>query len=236
METKYIIAIAVAAVVLLLISLLTANRKLMRLFKKYDQVIAKSGFSTQQFLIAARDTLGVDKLTFARIKGKLTDCYIPSKRVIALSDSTYDKRSVAAISVAAHEFGHALQHKNSPVSFTIIRALGFISRVFNKFVLPAVIAAVVMLIFETTRNTAIIMLWSALAVVVAGFLFRIFTIPLEYDASRRAKEVLAKYHVFDQEEQRIAKKILASAAYTYVAEFISSIIGLNFIRRRIIHK
>ena len=231
METKYIIAIAVAAVVLLLISLLTANRKLMRLFKKYDQVIAKSGFSTQQFLIAARVTLGVDKLTFARIKGKLTDCYIPSKRVIALSDSTYDK-----ISVAAHEFGHALQHKNSPVSFTIIRALGFISRVFNKFVLPAVVAAVVMLIFETTRNTAIIMLWSALAVVVSGFLFRIFTIPLEYDASRRAKEVLAKYHVFDQEEQRIAKKILASAAYTYVAEFISSIIGLNFIRRRIIHK
>ncbi len=233
METKYIIIISIAAVVLLLISLLTAHSKLMRLFKKYDQVIAKSGFSTQQFLIAARDTLGVDKLTFARIKGHLTDCYIPSKRVIALSDSTYDKRSVAAIAVAAHEFGHALQHSKSPFSFNLVRSLGFISRVFNKFVLPAVVAAVIMLLFENTRDTSIIILWSCLGVVVAGFLFRIFTIPVEYDASRRAKELLNQYHVFDHEEQRKAKKIFAAAAYTYVAEFISSMIGLNFIRRRL---
>lgn len=233
METKYLIIIAVAAVVLLLFVLLTANARLMRLFKKYNKVMSSSGLSTQDFLVSAKATLGVDRLNFARIKGHLTDCYLPSKRTIALSDSVYNNRSVAAIAVASHEFGHALQHSKSPFSFNFFRTLGYISRIFSKLVLPTVIAAIIMLIFTTTRDIAIYMLWGSLAVVVSGFLYRIFTIPLEYDASRRAKDLLKKYKVLTREELQIAKKIFSAAAFTYVADFVSSLIGLKFIRRKL---
>ena len=233
MKTEHIIILAIAGVVALLTILLTANSRLMRLFKKYDNIISKSGFSTQEFLMAARDTLNVDKLSFARIKGHLTDCYIPKKRVIALSDSTYNNRSVAAITVASHEFGHALQHDKTPLLFNFVRALGYIFRMFSKLVLPAVLIAVILLCFVTTRNTGIIILWCSLGVVASGFLFRVLTIPVEYDASRRAKNLLQEYNVFDQDELKKARRIFRAAAFTYVADFISTSIGLNFIRRKL---
>lgn len=233
METKYIILLAVAGVIILLAVLLSANSRLMNLFKKYDKEISSSGLTTQEFLIAAKQTLNIEKLTFARIKGNLTDCYVPSKRIIALSDSTYNNKSVAAIAVASHEFGHALQHHFSPILFNFVRVLGFVSRVFSRLVLPTVFASIIMIIFSATRQAAIIMLWASLGVVVAGFLFRIFTIPVEYNASKRAKKLLHDYHVLNEEEQKWAKKIFSAAAFTYVADFISTTIGLNFIRRKI---
>jgi len=229
--TLIITAVVVFAVLLAIV--LSANGALVSAFKKYNRMYASLGLTTQQFIFAAKEYYNIKKLKIARIKGELTDCYIPHKRTIAISESCFGSSSVAALAVVAHEFGHALQHAQRSLLFAFSRIVGFFSRIFAVFALPAILAGLVVFALGDIQNVGVILMCAGGGIIVLGLLFKIITIPVEYNATHRALKFLKESGAMDEDELKIAKKILHSAGFTYVAGFISSILGLNWLRRRL---
>ena len=228
----YIIIGVIVAIALLLAFITGAGSFFKDAFDKYDQVKNHLGVTPEQFLVVMKEIENVKKLEIARIEGKLTDCYIPKKKTIALSESTYQNTSVSAIAVIAHEFGHSLQHSKNSIMFGLYHTIGKIFNFFARFVLIALIVGLIM-IFATVEyvETGWIVIYSAAAVLGCGLLYKILTIPVEYNASNRAMKILEEQKVLNQDELKMAKKVLSTAAATYIADFLATMLGINLIRK-----
>ncbi len=165
----------------------------------------------------ARKILDVNGLTEVKVKkvsGNLSDHYDPSLKVVSLSDSIYDGTSVASTSVAAHECGHAIQDKDN-YSFMQIR-----SAIFPIVNIATSLSYWIILfgfIFEIVGLVYIGIIFTCI-----GLLFQIITLPVEFNASSRAKQQLIQYNLITSEEEPGVKKVLGSAAMTYVAGVIAS--------------
>jgi len=234
MSTPIILLIAAIVVLALLLAVATgAGGVLVARFKKYNTLYADLGLTSEQLLIAAKDYYQIKKLKIARIKGELTDCYIPGKRTIAISESCFGRSSVSALAVVSHEMGHALQHDKGSFLFAFSRIIGFFFRIFAVFVLPAILAGLIMLPFSQTEHVGIILLCAGAGIIVLGLLVKIITIPVEYNASHRGLKFLRESRAMNEMELKIAKKIMNAAGFTYIAGFISTILGINWIKRRL---
>lgn len=231
MEPIYIIILATVGLAVFLGIVNSANAVLLDLFKKHSSTPIKSNINTISFLEGMKNLEGLD-YTIARTRGKLTDCYVPSKKIIALSDETFNTSSVASIAVVAHELGHAIQHKRSPFAFNIVRFVRSISSIFGSLVFPAIITAALMFLLNINVEFAFIIFYIALGIAASTLLSKMLTIPLEYSASNIALEILRKYAILDEEELQITKQITNAAAFTYVAEFIKDITGINLFKKR----
>lgn len=170
---------------------------------------------------AARQILNENGLQFIqieRVSGSLTDHYDPRANVIRLSDSVYDSTSVAAIGVAAHECGHAVQHA---VGYTPIKIRQAIIPI-TQFGSYAWYFVLVLGLILSSRPLVYggILLFSLIV------LFQFVTLPVEFDASHRALKTLDAYHMLDDDEIVSARKVLTAAAMTYVASLVSSILQL----------
>ena len=187
-------------------------------FNRYARVGNRRGLTGAQ---AAQEVLrahGVHGVRVERVAGKLTDHYDPRTNVIRLSQSVYDSASIASVGVAAHEAGHAVQYAQE---YGPIRLRGAIIPVCNFSSQISILLIILGFALYSQPLFAV----GVVLFAVAAF-FQVITLPVEFDASRRAIRCLGDTHLLDQEELRGAKKVLGAAALTYVAALLVSIAQL----------
>lgn len=187
-------------------------------FKKYSQIPSASGFTGAD---AARRILDANGLTHIRIEhvnGKLTDHYDPKAEVIRLSDAVYDNHSAAAIGVAAHEAGHAVQHAEGYFPLVVRNAIIPVCNIGSNLAMPLIILGLILDMFGLC--TIGILAFSLSTV------FQLVTLPVEFNASNRALAALSDSGRFTQEDLSNAKKTLRAAALTYVAALAVSLANL----------
>ncbi len=201
----------------ILISLF-AQTKVQSTYKKYAKVMSKSGLTSHEVTRKILDRAGLQNVTIEHVRGTLSDHFDPTKNVIRLSDSVYGDASVASLGVAAHEAGHAVQYKEgyAPIKLrnTILPAANIGSRLSVPLIILGIILSMEPLV------TFGILLFSLVLV------FQLITLPVEFDASRRALKVLKETNILDEEELSGSKKVLSAAALTYVAAALLSAMQL----------
>ena len=188
----------------------------------------KNGLNQNQYLLltgeeAARRILyqnGIQDVRVEHIRGSLTDHYDPSAKVLRLSDAVYGSNSVAAIGVAAHECGHAVQHHQGYAPLKFRSTLVPVANIGSRLGLPLILLGV--LFGGAGSLLAQIGIW----VFSAAVLFQIVTLPVEFNASNRAMAMLSQYGILGQQEVGHVRKVLGAAALTYVAAAASSILQL----------
>ena len=194
---------------------LIAQFKVSSSFKKHSQRMTAKRITGAE---AAREVLrqsGVTDVRIERVGGKLTDHFDPRSNVIRLSDSVHDSPSVAAVGVAAHEAGHALQYANKYFPMKIRSAIIPITNIGSKLAMPLVIIGLV------TEFTGLINLGILLFGTVV--IFQLITLPVEFNASRRAIKILDSSAMLARDEVPAAKKVLSAAALTYVGALAVSL-------------
>lgn len=198
---------------------LMASAKVNATFSRFARVRSKTGLTGAQ---AAREILnqnGLEYVAIEHVPGKLSDHYDPSSQILRLSDSTYGSTSVAAIGVAAHECGHAIQHKEEYGPLKLRSAIVPAANIGSRLGLPIVILGVIL-----AYNAFLIQL--GIWVFSLAVLFQIVTLPVEFDASRRALLLVEDYGILDHQEEQQVKKVLSAAAMTYVAAAAASVLQI----------
>ena len=199
---------------------LIASAKVKGTYAKYSRVRSRSGLTGAEAAERILRSAGLYEVRIEHIAGSLTDHYDPRSKVLRLSDSVYGSASVAAIGVAAHECGHAVQHQKSYAPLKIRSALVPVANIGSRLGLPIIILGV---IFGGAGSLlAQIGIW----VFSAAVLFQIVTLPVEFNASNRAMQMLSQYGILGQQEVGHVRKVLGAAALTYVAAAASSILQL----------
>lgn len=195
-----------------------ASMRVRTTFNKYSRVRSMSGLTGAQAAERILHSAGIYDVQIMRVAGNLTDHYNPGKKTLSLSESVYDNASVAAVGVAAHECGHAIQHQvgYSPLTFRslLVPVAQFGSGASWFFILAGIFFSWQPLL------TAGILLFS-LAV-----LFQLVTLPVEFNASSRALRALEEQHILYGDEIKHTRKVLSAAALTYVAAAAAAILQL----------
>lgn len=183
-------------------------------FKRYSKVRPSSQITGAQ---AARRVLhvnGVRGVRIEQVSGNLTDHYDPKTNVIRLSDSVYGSSSVAAIGVACHEAGHAVQYAKNYAPIKLRAAIIPATNIGSKLTMPLIILGLLLSFGEAISFTFV---YLGIACFSLSLVFQLVTLPVEFNASRRAMQAIESAGLLTPEEQRGAKKTLSAAAMTYVA-------------------
>ena len=197
----------------LLLSML-ASSSVNSTFKKYSKVNSirrLTGAEAAQRVLSANGVRGV---RIERVSGNLTDHYDPKTNVIRLSDSVYGSTSVAAIGVAAHEAGHAVQYAHNYGPIKVRAAIIPITNLGSKLAMPLILAGIVLSFLGGLSNTLV---YLGILAFSLSIVFQLVTLPVEFNASRRAMEAIETAGLLTHEEQQGARKTLKAAAMTYVA-------------------
>lgn len=192
-----------------------AQTKISSTFNKYSKVRSSNGYTGAQVARMLLDKGGLYDVPIEMISGKLTDHYDPSSRVLRLSQDVYSSTSVASIGVAAHEVGHAIQHKVSYQPLIIRNAIVPVVNISSNASWLIFFAGLI-LGLKPLANIGIV-LFSAVV------LFQLITLPVEFDASNRALRILRDGSILYDEEIKGAKSVLGAAAMTYVAATLMAI-------------
>lgn len=211
-DTSYILI--VIAMILTLIASFYMNST----FAKYNKVNARINMTAAEAAMRIMQSAGIDNVKIGRVNGNLTDHYAPMKKELNLSDTTYQSSSIASIGVAAHEVGHAIQDntKFAPLVFqiSVAPALSFVSRIS----MPMIIIGYLLGMMQLFRIGIIAF--------SATFVYQLITLPIEFDASRRAIKNLSELNILDSSELYGVKKVLTAAALTYVAAAAASLLQI----------
>ena len=197
---------------------LWASARVNSTYNRYAKVYSRSGLTGAEAAQQILKNAGIYGVRVEHVSGNLTDHYDPKAKVLRLSDSVYGSRSVAAVGVAAHECGHAIQHNVNYAPLNIRSAIVPVANIGSSLSWPIFLLGLILSIPALT--TAGIVLFS-LAV-----LFQLVTLPVEFNASSRALKMLESTGILSHEENAGAKKVLTAAALTYVAALASSILQL----------
>ncbi len=184
-------------------------------FKKYAKVASKRGMTGREAAEYILKANGIYDVAVEHVNGNLSDHYSPKERVLRLSNSTYSSTSVAAIGVAAHEAGHAIQHATGYKFIKLRTAIIPICQIGSWLAWPLMILGA---IFAAANLVDIGLILFGTIV-----LFQLVTLPVEFNASRRAVNVIDELGILDDEEIRGTKKVLTAAAMTYVAALFTAI-------------
>ena len=196
-----------------------ASAKMNSTFNKYSRVRSHSGMTGREAAETILRRAGIYDVRVERISGNLTDHYDPKARVLRLSDSVYGSNSVAAIGVAAHECGHAIQHARGYAPLTI---RGAIVPVVN-FASNASWILIMLGLFMTSTTS---LLKIGILLFATTVVFQLITLPVEFNASHRALIQIENLGIVTRDERRESKKVLDAAALTYVAAAASAILQL----------
>ncbi len=188
-------------------------------FNKYSKIKNQYGYTARDVARRILDDNGLHNVNIEYISGNLTDHYDPSANVIRLSDSVYNSTSVAAIGVAAHEVGHAIQHSQGYGPIKIRQAIIPITQIGSNLAVPLVLVG---MIFAALKWLIPVGVFLYAGVV----LFQAVTLPVEFNASGRALRTLDENNILQSDEVRMSKKVLTAAAMTYVAAMFSSLMSL----------
>lgn len=196
-----------------------AQIKLSAAYGKYSRVGTESGISGAQAARELLDRAGLPNVPVEQIGGHLTDHYDPTKRALFLSSENYQGRSLAAVGVAAHEAGHALQHQANYAPLNLRMKLVPITRIASTAWIGIFILGLILPVFSK-------LIWVAVGIFAVITLFQVVTLPVEFDASRRAKEQLSRFGIVHAHEAPGVSKVLNAAALTYVAAMVASVMQL----------
>lgn len=200
---------------------LAASAGVRSTYARYDSVRSRSGLTGAEAAERILRSQEIYDVRVVHISGNLTDNYNPATKILSLSDSVFSSASVAAVGVAAHECGHAIQYARGYVPVTI---RGIILPFANWGARLSWILIIIGL-FINSRSSQMIIDLGIFAFSLA-VLFQLVTLPVEFNASGRALKQLESMHLLDEEELRGTKKVLSAAAMTYVAAAASSILQL----------
>lgn len=192
-----------------LILAMAAQRNVKSTFAKYSKVAADRGMTGRDAARLILDENGLGEVQVTHVSGELTDHFDPRDNVIRLSDSTYQSATAAAVGVAAHEAGHAVQHAKGYFPMKLRAAIIPVTNIGARLTFPLLILGIV---FSIPQIAYLGVLLFSLSVV-----FQLVTLPVEFDASRRALAALSDSGVVSEEGLSAAKKVLTAAALTYVA-------------------
>ena len=219
-ELKIIIGVAVVLIVLLTI-VLSSRDRIKKVYRKYLNVGNQSNLTGGQFAQIAAEQLDLN-IQLGVADGELIDAYAYNKRMLIMSRAVCNSASLASLTIVAHELGHALQHSKNDPMFGLSTIWSKINRFTKKFFVPVLIAGLIVLFFDMAIATTL--LWTAVGIFAFNLLDKIITIPVEYDASKRALWYLKEDHYLSPSEVRNAKKLLNIAAQTYIASLFDGII------------
>lgn len=205
-----------------------AQAKVTKNFNKYSKVMSMRGTTGAEL---ARNILreeGLEHIQVIKAGGNgLSDHYNPRKKEIALSEDVYNSSSLAALGVAAHEVGHAIQYKENYIPVKLRSALVPITNVVSSMLWPLVFMGLFLNFgAETGGSIGAIFVWAGIALFGLAVILNLITLPVEFDASRRAGKLLLSTGTIDEMEIEGAKKVLNAAALTYVAALLVSILNL----------
>lgn len=200
---------------------LIASAVMKSTFNKYSRVGNHSGMTGREAAEIILQNAGIYDVSVEHISGNLTDHYDPKTKVVRLSDATYNSRSVAAMGVAAHECGHAIQHATAYAPLTIRGALVPVANFGSQIAWPLIIVGLFL-----NGNSSVLLLNLGILAFSLAVLFQIITLPVEFNASRRAVKILDTTKMLDPREVSATRKVLTAAALTYVAGAASAILQL----------
>jgi len=205
--------------------MLWAQRKVRGNYEKYSKVRNNAGMTGAQAARRVLDSQGLQDVTIEQVQGELSDHYDPRTRVLRLSTGVYGVPSIAAIGIAAHEAGHAIQHARAyaPMQWrtTLVPAVNIGSNLGFMVIFLGIIIGIAQLA------------WVGVALFGLATVFALLTLPVEFDATRRAKAALVQVGLVDSgvsggEESKGVARVLDAAAWTYVAGFASSLLTLLY--------
>lgn len=195
-----------------------ASMNVKNTYRRYSRVRNSRGLSAEQVAVMILNASGIHDVQIGQIGGDLTDHYSPNEKILRLSQTVFGSTSVAAIGVAAHECGHAIQHKEGYAPLKLRSASVPIANIGSKLSWPLILIGLLFGFMNLARIGVIFF--------VAVVFFQLITLPVEFDASRRALRVLNENHILEYDELGDARKVLTAAALTYVAALFSSILQL----------
>lgn len=201
--------------------------KLQSVFKKYSQVIFPGGMTGRDVAEKMLHDNGIYDVQVTHTPGQLTDHYNPATKTVNLSDSVYSSNSVAAAAVAAHECGHAVQHAVAFAPLKTRSALVPIVSFSSKYAFLFLIGGIIAMQSSHLPQLAWIF-WVGIAMLASSAIFSIVTLPVEYDASRRALAWLGSQRILNSSQQEQAKEALMWAARTYLVAAISAVATLVY--------
>ncbi len=222
-DAVLLIAILIAAVLSIF-----AQMRVSSTFKKYSNILSSrqiTGKEAAEKMLAYKGIVGVSVLSTS---GNLTDHYDPRNKVIKLSEGVYNSRSVAAIGVACHEVGHAVQHAEQHFGIKVRDAILPVASLGSNAAIPLVILGLLLSLTELAMVGVILF--------AAVFLFQVITLPVEFGASKIALQTISEMGILSDSEKVGSRKVLSAAALTYVAAAIVSLLNLlrllAMVRRR----
>ena len=195
-----------------------AQWKVKSTFTKYNTVYSKKGFTAQEVTRRILDAAGLQNVRIEHVSGSLTDHFDPKAGVIRLSDTVINSKSVAAIGVAAHEAGHAMQHKAYYMPIKARNVFLPVANIGSRLSMPLILLGLVLSIDSLVLFG--IIFFSAVV------LFQVITLPVEFNASKRAQSTLYEMGILTEEECVGSKKVLSAAAMTYVAATLVAVMQL----------
>lgn len=198
-----------------------ASARVKSTYNKYSKYRSASGMTGAEAAQRILNTAGIYDVTIQHVSGNLTDHYNPSNKTLNLSDSVYGSTSVAAVGVAAHECGHAIQHQKNYVPLTLRAAIVPVANLGSTLAWPLILIG---LLFS--RNTGVLFIDLGIICFSFAVIFQLVTLPVEFNASRRALRILGEQGILSESELPYTRKVLQAAALTYVASAASAILQL----------
>ena len=204
-----------------------ASAKVNSTYSKYDKVANRSRMTGYDTAVRLLQRGGVTDISVNRVNGRLSDHYNPVKKQVNLSASTYGSASVASVAVAAHEIGHVMQKKERYFPYLVRKALVPITNIGSRLALPVVILGLLLDVFlwgSAGLPYGTWILYAGIALYGLSTLFMLVTLPVEFNASRRAEKMLVAEGILAKEEMPAVRKVLSAAAMTYVASLLVSLV------------
>ena len=203
-----------------------ASGKVNTTFTKYDKVRCRSGMTGYDTVTRLMRSNNVYGISVGCVKGNLTDHYSPVQSIVNLSESTYSSNSVAAVAVAAHEMGHVMQKQNGYAVYRFRTALVPVVNFGSKLAMPLVLIGLLLDWYSATANPDIGFKVAMIGVILYGgsLLFALITLPVELNASRRARNMLLEEGILMQDEILAAREVLSAAAMTYFVSLLTSLV------------
>ncbi len=198
-----------------------ASSRVSGTFKKYANDFSKRGITAEVACRQVLDTNGLRSVKIERISGQLTDHFSPRENIIRLSDAVYGSTSSAAIGVACHEAGHAMQYADGYAPIKLRNAIIPLTNIGSKLAVPLIILG---LALSASSSQWISLAYLGILLFSTTALFQLFTLPTEFNASSRALNVIQEHDILSSDELVGAKKVLSAAALTYVAALAVSIV------------
>lgn len=208
-----------------LVFMLWAQSKVKGNYAKYSKVRNSLGVTGAQAARRVLDSQGLNNVQIEQIPGELSDHYDPRSRVLRLSQGVYGVPSIAAIGIAAHEAGHAIQHAKAYTPLTLRTSMVPVVNIGSNFGFMVLFAGILL----NSQSTA----WLGVGLFALSTVFALMTLPVEFDATRRAKEALVQIGIVDSgvaggEESKGVARVLDAAAWTYIAGFAASLLTLLY--------